>query len=289
MIRNSRRMVALAVAGAVAIAPVISGCGAGRQAQSAAPTQLTEGVNVSVPIDDTSPQILLRNMFVLGAKPGESVSQGASLPLYGTLINQVRGRQDRLVSVSSPQFASARFEGGPIDLPPAAPDGAGGVAQLLGEASPSPGPTGRTTEPGQQPGTTSPTPTGPGATSSPTASPTSQNTNDPQQGVSPAITGETQPRVILTGLNTELVAGSPVTIRMRFERAGAVEFQVPLVAQQGDYATYPAAPTPAAQTPSGQEPSPGTEPAQPGGTASPDGTATPTQNEGNASPGAGGH
>lgn len=105
MIRNSRRMVVLAVAGAVAIAPVVSGCGAGEEPQTAAPTQLTEGVNVSVPKDRPgAAQIDLRHMFLLGPEAGRPIPAGTSLALYGVIINQVQGRQDRLVSVGSPAF-----------------------------------------------------------------------------------------------------------------------------------------------------------------------------------------
>ena len=112
MIRNSRRVAALAVAGAVAIAPVISGCGAGSEPQSAAPTQLTEGVNVTVPKDKPeSAQIDIRNMFLLGPKPDMAFGQGSSLPLYATIINQVKGRPDKLVSIASPVFTQARIAG----------------------------------------------------------------------------------------------------------------------------------------------------------------------------------
>ncbi|XRQ11041.1 hypothetical protein ACN3XK_09155 [Actinomadura welshii] len=297
MIRNSRRMVALAVAGAVAIAPVISGCGAGMDAQSAAPTRLTEGVNVSVPLDGTAPQIQLRNMFVLGPEPGAAVPPGTSLPLYGVLIHQVQGEQDRLVSVSSPAFASARIDGGGITLPPAASDGTGSMTKLLGETTASPSPTaGQTTQPGngqqnggQETGTATPEPTGPGATSSPDASPTSGNTASPQQSPPTQAAGEEQPRVVLTGLNEELLAGTLITVRMQFEQAGAVEFRVPLISQQGEYATYPLATpngqasgspgaTDGAQSPGQQSPgteSPGTEPAQPGTSPSPTGAQSP--------------
>src|SRR5690606_38870922 len=133
-------MVALAVAGAVAIAPVISGCGAGFDAQSAAPTRLTEGVNVSVPLDDNAPQVELRNMFVLGPKPGEALTQAMSLPLYGALANQVQDRQDRLVSVSSPQFESAMSQAGAVTFAPAARDGAAGLVMPHGGATETLGP-----------------------------------------------------------------------------------------------------------------------------------------------------
>lgn len=320
MIRNSRRMVALAVAGAVAIAPVISGCGAGAEPQSAAPTQLTDGVNVSVPKDEPgAAQIDLRNMFLLGPRPGEPVSPGTSLALYGVMINQVKGRQDRLVSVGSPLFGSARIDGGGLVLPPAAQDGTGSMVKLLGKASaPSPTPTGRRTrQPGATtpPGTASPAPTGapatpeptgpgatpeptgPGATPEPTASPTSGNTAGPQGSGLPVAPGGEQPLVVLTGLRQELLAGTRVPIRMQFEKAGAVEFTVPLVPQQEEYNTYPLAtpiggrPTQGTQTTPGTPGSPGTHesPGAPTPTGNPQPSATTEPPAGTGAPGAAGH
>lgn len=117
MIRNSRRVVALAIAGAVAIAPVITGCGAGESPQTAAPTQLTEGVNVSVPKDAKRALVDIRNMFVLGPANGVVTPAGAAVPLYATLINQEKKRPDKLVSVSSPAFGQAKLADNGVALP----------------------------------------------------------------------------------------------------------------------------------------------------------------------------
>ncbi|NKZ06117.1 hypothetical protein [Actinomadura latina] len=272
MIRNSRRVVVLAVAGAVAIAPVISGCGAGETPQSAFPTRLSEGVNVTVPKDKpTSSQIDLRNMFLLGPASGEAIKPGGDMPLYGVLINQVQGRQDRLVSVSSPAFGGAKIAGGSLTLPPAAADGTGSMVKLLGKppaASPSATPSGRAS------GGASPEPTaGAGSTPNTSTTPTSQNTTGSPQS-SPTVTpgpGD-QPLVVLTGLTqAQLEPGSTVPVRMQFEKAGAVEFQVPIVPHQQDYLTYPLA------SPSGQAsgtPSPGTT--SPSGSPSPGASGEPT-------------
>ncbi|MCP9982394.1 copper chaperone PCu(A)C [Actinomadura madurae] len=238
MIRNSRRVVVLAIAGAVAIAPVVSGCGAGEEPQSAAPTQLTEGVNVTVPKNrPAAPQIDLRNMFLLVPEPGKAVAPGTSLPLYGAIINQVKGRADRLVAVSSPAFGGpGKIDGGALALPPAAPDGTGSFVKLLGTPAPTPTPTRQTRRPGgtptagatQQPtgqGAT-PEPTGQGATPNVSETPTSGNTASPRQTV-PAPQGGEQPLVVLPSLTQELHAGASVPVTMRFEKAGSVEFQVP--------------------------------------------------------------
>lgn len=261
VIRNSRRGVVLAVAGAVAIAPVISGCGAGREPQSAAPSRLSEGVNVSIPTQKPeTAQINLRNMFLLGGQPGETLKPGASLPLYGVMINQVRGRQDRLVSVSSPAFGQARIEGGGITLPPAAADGTGGVAKLLGKAHPAPATTPSGEKKTKPPtGTPSHEPTGAGATPATPGTPASGNTAGPQESGPPAAPGGERPLVVLSGLTRNLIAGTDIPVRMQFEHAGAVEFQAPVVPHQGDFLTYPlASPTgPASGSPA---PSPSANP-----------------------------
>ncbi|MFC4056559.1 hypothetical protein ACFOY4_43315 [Actinomadura syzygii] len=305
MIRNSRRMVTLAVAGAVAIAPVITGCGAGEEPQSASPTQLTDGVNVSVPKDKpAAAQIALRNMFVLGPRPDQPVAPGLSLPLYGVMINQVKGRPDRLISVSSPQFAGPAQIGGGIELPGAAADGTGALVKLLGKptATPSPTPTSRKKQNGQPggaatgqptgtptasatPGTpgATPEPTGPGATPEPTTSPASGNTAAPQQTAPGAPSGD-QPLVVLPSLRQELLAGSTVLVRMQFEKAGGIDFQVPIIPQQDDFATFPLPSQPAQgpgsatpgapQTPGGGSPSP-TASTEPGTSASPTTSESP--------------
>ncbi|MFI0481771.1 hypothetical protein [Actinomadura sp. 9N215] len=328
MIRNSRRMVALAVAGAVAIAPVISGCGAGEDPQSAAPTQLTDGVNVSVPKDrPADAQIALRNVFLLGPRPGEPIPPGSSLALYGVMINQVKGGQDRLISVGSPVFGPGEVDGGRgLVLPGAAPDGTGTPVKLLGKASAKPNPappadtktkkpgTRPSGQPGGQPGGATPEPGGAGATPEPTGAtpvpeptgtgtgtgagatpeptgagttpgtstgPTSGNTGGAQATGAPTTPTGEQALVVLTGLKQELLAGSRVTVWMKFEKAGAVEFQVPLVPQQGEYSSYPLA------SPVG----PATGSPNPGGAPQPGATGTTTQpgspGHGSPQPGAG--
>jgi len=123
VIRNSRRVFALTVAGAVAFAPVMSGCAAGRTPQTAMPTQLTEGINVTVPQRAKKPEIDIRNMFVLGPAAGTAAAPGSSVPLYATFINQVQGRPDRLVSVSSPDITGAQIAGNAVTLPAATAQG----------------------------------------------------------------------------------------------------------------------------------------------------------------------
>ena len=247
MIRNSRRVVALAIAGAVAIAPVISACGAGETPQTAAPTQLTDGVNAHVPQEDKVSKIDIRNMFLLGPAPDQSLAAGSSLPLYATVINQVKGQPDRLVAVTSDAFSQSKIAGGALVIPAADPSGKGSAVSLLGTApaeTPSASPTGK---PSGKP-TTSPSATP--STSAPAESATTP----------PAATGTTAPLVLLTGLNREVRGGETVRLRLQFEHAGSVEVSVPVIPRQGEYTTY--APAPEATT---ATPAPGTsESATPG-------------------------
>ncbi|MBO2454825.1 hypothetical protein J4573_47600 [Actinomadura barringtoniae] len=267
MTRNSRRVVALAIAGAVAFAPVISACGAGESPQTAAPTQLTEGVNAHVPQDEKVSKIDIRNMFLLGPAPDQTLAPGSSLPLYATVINQVKG-QDRLVAVTSDAFSQSKIAGGAVVLPAAAPSGKGSAVSLLGvapAATPSATPTGKASGKPSTAPTTSPT-TSPSATPSTSAS-------APETTPSAATgTGGLAPLVLLTGLNREVRGGESVRLRLQFEHAGSVELSVPVIPRQGEYATYAPAPEPATPTAS---PKPGTsETATPGGSGSPSPTTS---------------
>jgi copper(I)-binding protein len=59
-----------------------------------------------------------------------------------------------------------------------------------------------------------------------------------------------QPKVVLNSLTTPLTAGGYVSVTLDFEHAGSTTLQVPVEAQQFDFATYSAAPVaPAAATP----------------------------------------
>lgn len=52
--------------------------------------------------------------------------------------------------------------------------------------------------------------------------------------------GRTTTSVILTGIGTPLTGGESVKVTFTFRNARAITVSVPVVAQQGDYATYPA-------------------------------------------------
>ncbi|MCW2889583.1 MAG: hypothetical protein JWL58_6445 [Streptosporangiaceae bacterium] len=116
MIRNSRRVTALAIAGAITLASAVTGCGAGTNPETARPTQLTEGVNVSRADLD----VQIRNMFVLGPSEGKTLPAGGSAPVYATLISSATdGRPDKLVAVSSNMSGTPTpLPGGGLALPP---------------------------------------------------------------------------------------------------------------------------------------------------------------------------
>ncbi|MEW2355318.1 hypothetical protein [Spirillospora sp. NPDC029432] len=267
MIRNSRRVVALAIAGAVAIAPVISGCGAGANPQTAAPTQLTEGVNASVPKGAATSQVDIRNMFLLGPQPDKMLPAGASVPLYATVINQVKGRGDRLVGVSSADFAQVKITGGAVTLPAAQPSGEGTAVTLTGQAAAAtPSPTaGATktkkpdaTESGQPGATESGRPeatesgqpgaaetdrpatgeTSPPASESPTATPPPGAATTRPTAATDTDPKGNAPTVVLTGLKRQLLGGETLRLRLQFEKAGSIELSVPVVPQQNEYAEY---------------------------------------------------
>jgi copper(I)-binding protein len=116
VIRNSRRVTALAIAGAITLASAVTGCGAGTNPETARPTQLTEGVNVSRADLD----VQIRNMFVLGPSEGKTLPAGGSAPVYATLISSATdGRPDKLVAVSSNMSGTPTpLPGGGLALPP---------------------------------------------------------------------------------------------------------------------------------------------------------------------------
>jgi hypothetical protein len=109
--RNSRRRtVALAFAGTlVLVTPAISACGAGTHPQTLLPTQFVEGVNVSVGLVD------VRNMFLLGPAPGQTLPVGGDVPLYGAIVNDDT-TTDQLVAIEAGGIAKSAAEN--VPLPP---------------------------------------------------------------------------------------------------------------------------------------------------------------------------
>jgi hypothetical protein len=103
---------ALLTVAALAALPVASGCAAGRDAQTSREYQATETVNASRNGVD------IRNLFILGPTPGQTLPAGSAAPVYLSLINNTN-TQDRLVAVTAPGLAtSAQLPGGGVDMPP---------------------------------------------------------------------------------------------------------------------------------------------------------------------------
>jgi predicted small lipoprotein YifL len=74
----------------------------GRSTDEYAPN---EGANATVN------DMVLRNAFAIGAKPGQALRKGDDVPLYFVLVND-RRRPDELVSVSAkPMFSGATISG----------------------------------------------------------------------------------------------------------------------------------------------------------------------------------
>lgn len=113
MSRNSRRRTAaLAFAGTLVLAaPAMSACGAGTHPQTLLPTQFTEGVNVSMGLVD------VRNMFLLGPAPGQTLLTHSDIPLYGAIVNNDPAG-DQLVAIDTGGLAqSVAVKGNSLPLP----------------------------------------------------------------------------------------------------------------------------------------------------------------------------
>lgn len=289
MSRNSRRAVALAIAGAFAISPMVSACAAGEHPQSALPTQLTEGVNASVH------QVDVRNLFVLGPEPGQRLTAGSSAPVYAWFVNHASS-PDRLVGVEAPDVAqSAQIAGGAIDLPPyqlvstTGPAAGSPAPSTSGASTGAPTPSAAahgTRTPGRKPasgpgaGTPKPStlPSGappPGAPTGGTPTPGAPASGAPTPGASTG--GQGTSRVILTGLARDFMGGETVKLTLRFQQAGAVTLDVPVQPRVGYFATFaPATPaTPTTPAPTTPTTPPGTAKARATTTGNSPGAAKP--------------
>lgn len=128
---HGRRLLTLVVS--ATLATLVSGCAIAGEHQD--PTSRADGDNVSMR------GMQLRNIFVLGPAPGETLPAGGTAEVYVTLINQ-RAEPDRLVSVEAPEFArSVQLIGGPVTLPPGEVvlPGGRGPAEVVDPRGPGPG------------------------------------------------------------------------------------------------------------------------------------------------------
>lgn len=263
MSRNSRRALATAVVGVFVVAPLMTACAAGRHPQSAMPTRLAEGVNAS------AHQVDVRNAFVLGPAPGKKLAAGGDAPLYAWFVNNAAS-PDRLVSAEAPGVAqSVQITGGPLVLPsnqlvntvektaPAPTNAPAATPSKTPRAPRTPKTRTRKPSGGDVPNTTSTPPQQPlanGATATPTATPT--------PATPPASAPGPSSKVILKGLAKEYSGGESVRVTLRFQQAGTLTLNLPVVPWNGSYATFspaPAAPVPPA-APSATPQQPGSKP-----------------------------
>ncbi|GAA2721163.1 hypothetical protein [Actinocorallia aurantiaca] len=206
-----RKVALLAVAGSLAL----TGCGAGTNAESSKPTQLTEGVNFS------QHGIDVRNLFVLGPVPGAKLPIGSSLSVYGSLINNASSESDALtgVTVEGGLVELGTVKGGAVELPA---HEAVNLAQPAGQASPSASPSaaGATTEPSQTPASPSQAPTG--------QAPTGQAEEKSQDGGS---------AVVLKNTKKVFFGGEYLRLTLQFRNAQAITVSVQVIPAQGEYST----------------------------------------------------
>ena len=105
MPRRAGRAAALAVCGALALA----GCGSAQTL----PTPEAVGAGNHAAAHD----VLVRNVFILGPAPGQTLQRGGAAPLFAAFVNEGTA-PDRLVRVSAPGTAgSVSIQGGGLDLP----------------------------------------------------------------------------------------------------------------------------------------------------------------------------
>ncbi len=190
-----RKVALLAVAGSLAL----TGCGAGSNAESTKPTQLTEGVNLS------QNGIDVRNLFVLGPAPGARLPIGSSLSVYGFLINNGSGQSDALtgVTVADGLVELGTVKGGAVELPRHT------AVDLSKPASTATAPS-----------------AAPTASSSPSQAPTGQAGE--QEGGS---------AVVLKNTKKEFFGGEYLRLTLQFRDAQAITVTAQVIPAHGEYST----------------------------------------------------
>ena len=192
-----RKVALLAVAGSLAL----TGCGAGSNAESSKPTQLTEGVNFS------QNGIDVRNLFVLGPAPGAKLPIGSSLSVHGFLINNGSGQSDALtgVTVADGLVELGTVKGGAVELPRhKAVDLAKPAAAAAPSASPS-------------------------TSQSPSQAPTGQAGQAAEQGDGSVV--------VLKNTKKELLGGEYLRLTFQFRNAQAITVTTQVIPAQGSYST----------------------------------------------------
>jgi copper(I)-binding protein len=89
----------IAAAAAAALAPALAACEAGAGAQTSRPYAPTDGGSTVLR------DIAIRNMFVLGPRPGQTIPAGHSAGVFLALVNN--GAPDQLLAIDAPGTAAS--------------------------------------------------------------------------------------------------------------------------------------------------------------------------------------
>jgi copper(I)-binding protein len=218
----SRTRPTILLAGALAGALALAGCGAGQVANTSEQLANAPGANVA-----TGPMSVRDAVIVYGdSVEGPVWARGDSAPLSLTLVNDGT-ETDRLVSASSP-FAQSVELSGDLEVSSGTAlfiEGEGAGASAAGASgavtTPTVPPSAAQAAPSAAPGP----PTAP-ATTTPPAAPSGAAAS----GAAP--TGTASPSedasIVLTGLTDDIRAGVSYPVTLVFERAGELTLDVPV-------------------------------------------------------------
>ena len=192
-------------------------------------------------------QVDIRNLFVLGPKPGERLAAGGSTPVYMSIVSNASA-PDELVGIEAPGLAqSAEIANGALNLPPGKLISTNAPAMATPAAgTPTAGAPATRTKSAKTPAAGTSTP--------PRASNPARVTFSPAPSATPTP-GQDMPTVILKSLAEDLVGGETVQLVLHFRQAGALTVNVPVVPREGYHSTYAPAPVPT-PTPSATQPAP---------------------------------
>lgn len=214
----SRTRPTILLAGALAGALALAGCGAGQVANTSEQLANAPGANVA-----TGPMSVRDAVIVYGESvEGPVWARGDSAPLRMTLVND-GAETDRIVSASSP-FAQSVELSGDLEI-------ASGTALFIeGEAegtSTAAGSSGAVTTPTVPPSAAQAAPSA--APGPPTAAPTTTPAAAPS-GTAPSGTASPSEdaSIVLTGLTDDIRAGVSYPVTLVFERAGQLTLDMPV-------------------------------------------------------------
>ena len=222
----SRTRPTILLAGALAGALALAGCGAGQVANTSEQLANAPGANVA-----TGPMSVRDAVIVYGdSVEGPVWARGDSAPLRMTLVND-GAETDRLVSASSP-FAQSVELSGDLEVSSGTAlfiegEGAGASAAAASGAvtTPTVPPSAAQAAPSAAPGPPTAPPTTPAASPSGTApSGTAPSGTAPSGTAAPSEDAS----IVLTGLTDDIRAGVSYPVTLVFERAGELTIDVPV-------------------------------------------------------------